>query len=66
MSAPRRLVPALFRAYSSIGARAGEKVVPVSNAHRTSQGVIEVRCSGFCSARERGGGGDGPPHLLRL
>lgn len=42
MSAPRRLVPALFRAYSSIGARAGEKVVPVNNAFRTSQGVIEV------------------------
>jgi hypothetical protein len=39
----RRLVPALFRAYSSIGVRAGEKVVPVSNAHRTNQGVIQVR-----------------------
>lgn len=43
MSAPRRLVPALLRAYSSIGARAGEKVVPVNNAYKTSQGVIEVR-----------------------
>jgi hypothetical protein len=43
MSAPRRLVPALLRAYSSIGARAGEKVVPVNNAFRTQQGVIDVR-----------------------
>jgi hypothetical protein len=45
MSAPRRLLPALVRAYSSIGARAGEKVVPVNNAFRTQQGVIDVRPS---------------------